>query len=47
MVSAYDKWAQDVGIIVPEYSEEQLKGMAAMIGQSNQTEEAPGIAIEQ
>jgi len=47
MVSAYDKWAQDVGIIEPEYSEEQLKGLDAMLGQSNQTAEAPGIAIEQ
>lgn len=47
MISAYDKWAQEVGIIEPEYSEEQIKGMASMIGKSNQTEQASGIAIEQ
>jgi len=43
MVSAYDKWAQNVGIIVPEYSKVQQDGFAAMIGKSNQTGEAPGL----
>ena len=47
MVSAYDKWAQEVGIIVPEYSEQQLKAGAAMIATSNQTEIDPGLPIEQ
>lgn len=47
MVSAYDKWAQDVGIIEPEYSEQQLKTGAAMIATSNQTEIDPGLPIEQ
>lgn len=47
MVSAYDKWAQDVGIIVPEYSAEQKSAFAQMIGQSNQTEHAPGVPLEQ
>ena len=43
MVSAYDKWAQDVGIIEPEYSEKQKNGFSAMIGKSNQTGEPPGL----
>ncbi|TLX67822.1 MAG: hypothetical protein E6K94_06925 [Thaumarchaeota archaeon] len=47
MVSAYDKWAQKVGIIVPEYSEEQKKGYNAMPGKSNQTEQPWGLPIEQ
>ena len=47
MVTAYDKYAKDLGLIEPEYSEQQKKGMGAMIGKSNQTEQAPGIAIEE
>jgi len=46
MVSAYDIWAQEVGILVPEYSEQQLNRGAAMIANSNQTEEAPGLPID-
>lgn len=46
MVTAYDKWAQEVGIIVPEYSEQQQKSSAEMIGKSNQTEVDPGFPIE-
>jgi arylsulfatase len=47
MVSAYDKWAQDVEIIVPEYSEEQQKTGGEMISLSNQTEVDPGFPIEE
>ena len=47
MVAAYDKWAGEVGIIVPEYSEQQLKTSEAMIAASNQTEVDPGFPIEQ
>ena len=46
MVTAYDKWAQEVGIIVPEYSEQQQESSAEMIGKSNQTEVDPGFPIE-
>jgi hypothetical protein len=31
MVSAYDKWAQDTGIIEPQYSEQQRNLMAEAI----------------
>ena len=47
MISAYDRWAQEVGIIEPEYSEAQLKGFDEMLGRSNQTEQAPGDPVEQ
>ena len=47
MTSAYDKWAEEIGIIPPQYSQEQLQTMAAMIGQSNQTQEASGVPVEQ
>ncbi len=49
MVSAYDKWAQDIGIIEPQYSEEQKKTMVAMLAASNQTKEptAAGVPLEQ
>jgi arylsulfatase len=47
MISAYDKWAQNVGIIEPGYTEGQKNGFAAMIEQSNQTQEAPGAPVEQ
>ena len=48
MVSAYDKYAQEVGIIEPEYSKQQLVGFKTMIGESNQTKQAdPGFPIEQ
>jgi hypothetical protein len=47
MVSAYDRWAQEVGIIEPEYSEAQLKGFDETLGRSNQTEQAPGDPVEQ
>ena len=48
MVSAYDKYAQEVGIIEPEYSKQQLVGFKTMIGESNQTKQADaGLPIEQ
>ncbi len=38
MVSSYDKWAQNVGIIEPKYSEQQKQGALEMLAATNQTE---------
>ena len=38
MVSAYDKYAQNTGIIEPKYSEQQKQGVIDMLAASNQTE---------
>jgi arylsulfatase A-like enzyme len=38
MVSAYDKYAQNVGIIEPKYSEKQKQGVMEMLSATNQTE---------
>jgi arylsulfatase A-like enzyme len=38
MVSAYDKYAQNVGIIEPKYSEQQKQGVMDMLAATNQTE---------
>ena len=38
MVSAYDKYAQNVGIIEPKYSEQQKQGVIDMLAATNQTE---------
>lgn len=38
MVSAYDKYAQNVGIIEPKYSEQQKQGVINMLAATNQTE---------
>ncbi len=38
MVSAYDKYAQNVGIIEPKYSEQQKRGVMVMSAATNQTE---------
>ena len=38
MVSAYDEYAQNVGIILPKYSEKQKKGVMEMLSATNQTE---------
>ena len=38
MVSAYDEYAQDVGIIEPKYSEQQKQGVINMLAATNQTE---------
>jgi arylsulfatase len=38
MVSAYDKYAQNVGIIPPKYSEKQKQGVMEMLSATNQTE---------
>ena len=38
MVSAYDKYAQYVGIIPPKYSEKQKQGVMEMLSATNQTE---------
>jgi arylsulfatase A-like enzyme len=38
MVSAYDKYAQKVGIIEPKYSEQQKQGTIEMLAATNQTE---------
>jgi hypothetical protein len=38
MVSAYDKYAQHVGIIEPKYSEKQKQGVMEMLSATNQTE---------
>jgi arylsulfatase len=38
MVSSYDKYAQNVGIIEPKYSEQQKQGVMEMLAATNQTE---------
>ena len=38
MVSAYDKYDQNVGIIEPKYSEQQKQGVMEMLAATNQTE---------
>ena len=38
MVSAYDEYAQNVGIIEPKYSERQKQGVMDMLAATNQTE---------
>ena len=38
MVSAYDKYAQNVGIIPPKYSEQQKQGVMNILAATNQTE---------
>ena len=38
MVSVYDKYAQNVGIIEPKYSEQQKLGVIEMLAATNQTE---------
>jgi arylsulfatase len=46
MVSAYDKYAQNVGIIEPKYSEQQKQGVIEMLAATNQTE-FTGFPMEQ
>jgi arylsulfatase A-like enzyme len=46
MVSAYDKYAQNVGIIEPKYSEQQKQGVIGMLAATNQTE-FTGFPMEQ
>ena len=46
MVSAYDKYAQNVGIIEPKYSEQQKQGVIKMLAATNQTE-FTGFPMEQ
>ena len=38
MVSAYDKYAKNVGIIPPKYSQQQKHGVMDMLAATNQTE---------
>ena len=38
MVSAYDKYAHNVGIIPPKYSEKEKQGVMEMLSATNQTE---------
>ena len=38
MVSSYDKYAHNVGIIEPKYSEQQKQGAIEMLAATNQTE---------
>jgi arylsulfatase A-like enzyme len=45
MVSEYDKYAQNVGIIPPKYSEQQKQGVIQMLLASNQTE-FTGLPLE-
>lgn len=52
MVSGYEKWALEVGIIEPEYSEEQLNATKAMLASNkpvgastNQSIEAVGVGV--
>jgi arylsulfatase A-like enzyme len=46
MVSAYDKYAQNVGIIEPKYSQQQKQGVIEMLAATNQTE-FTGFPMEQ
>ena len=46
MVSAYDKYAQNVGIIEPKYSKQQKQGVIEMLAATNQTE-FTGFPMEQ
>ena len=46
MISSYDKYAQNVGIIEPKYSEQQKQGAMLMLAATNQTE-FTGIPMEQ
>ena len=46
MVSSYDKYAQNVGIIEPKYSEQQKQGVIEMLAATNQTE-FTGFPMEQ
>ena len=46
MVSVYDKYAQNVGIIEPKYSEQQKQGVIEMLAATNQTE-FTGFPMEQ
>ena len=46
MISSYDKYAQNVGIIEPKYSEQQKQGTMLMLAATNQTE-FTGIPMEQ
>lgn len=47
MVSAYDEYAQKVGIIPPEYNGEQKKTIEEKILKSNMTESEAVIPTEQ
>ena len=46
MISSYDKYAQNVGIIEIKYSEQQKQGAMLMLEATNQTE-FTGIPMEQ
>ena len=45
MISSYDKYAQNVGIIEPKYSEQQKQGAMEILAATNQTE-FTGIPME-
>jgi hypothetical protein len=47
MVSAYNKWAQDTGIIEPPYSEQQRNLIAEAIAACNQAPETARYPMEQ